>query len=64
MLGKNAFYLLVRCYLTARDRRERLVDGLKLSQRGMMDATLPRLYFKRDLRKLILIFLGPMLDPR
>ncbi len=64
MLGKDGLYFFVRRNLTAGYGRKRLIDRSKFFGRRMIDAVPPRLDFQGNLRKLILIVLGPVRDPR
>ena len=64
MFGKDGLYFFVRRNLTASYRRKRLVDRLKFLGRRVVDTVPSRLDFEGDLRKLILVILRPMRDPR
>ena len=64
MFGKDGFCLLVGCNLTLGHRRKRLIDRLEFLGSRIINTVSSRLDFKGDLRKLILVVLGPMRDPR
>lgn len=64
MFGKDGLYFFVRRDLTASYGRKRLVDCPKFLRRCVVNTVPSRLDFESDLRKLILIVLRPMLDPR
>lgn len=64
MFGKDGLYFFFRCNLTIGYGRKRLIDRLKFRGRRVIETVPSRLDFESDLRKLILIVLRPMLDPR
>jgi len=63
MFGKDGFYFLVGRNLTAGYGRKRFVDRLEFLRRRVIDAVPARLDFKGDLRKLLLVVLGPIRHP-
>ena len=64
MFSKHGLYFFVRRNLTAGYGRKRLIDRLNFLGRCVIDTVPSRLDFQGNLRKLVLIVLGPMRDPR
>src|SRR5262249_17114461 len=64
IFGKNGFYFRVGRNIATGHGCKRLGNGLEFLRCGAINAVPPRLDFEGDLRKLILVVLGPMGDPR
>jgi hypothetical protein len=63
IFGEDCFYFFVSGNFAAGDGCKGLINSFEFCRRGIIDAMPPRLYFEGDLRKLILVVLGPTFDP-
>jgi len=64
IFGKNGLYFRIRRNIAAGHGSKRLVDRLEFLSSCLINTVPPRLDFEGDLRKLVLVVLGLMRDPR